>query len=183
MFTVFLDGKFGRRATGLGYNEFVDTFEKICQEHVEDKRARAFAFIFYNMRDGAIRYALKSARGFEVLNTQTGNDMTLFYLHSDAINGHAETFNQQFMQALNISEQITPPCIVFFRVNGGEIADISFKTIDDETKDAHLIVEELRRNIASYIQGMNSEGDYSALTKAPGWLSAIGFTQFLRLFH
>lgn len=184
MYTIFLDGKGrgGSRATGLGYGEFVETFEDICREHVRDKRARAFAFIFYDMINGPVRSALKSARGFEILNEETDKDMTLFYLHSGAVDAYAGAFNQQFMQALNVADQVTSPCIVFFRVTGEEIDDISFRHIDDQTDDEHLIVEALRRDIADYIDEMNAEGDLSPLTKVAGWLSKIAFTQALRHF-
>ncbi|WP_392587915.1 hypothetical protein [Serratia ureilytica] len=180
MYTIFLDGKPGTRATGMGDSEFVDAFEDICKGHVQEKRARAFAFIFYNMNDGVIRNALKSARGFEILNAQTAHDLTLFYLHSNAIDSYAENFNQKFMETLNISEQAAPPCIVFFRVNEEEIVDIAFESIDDETTDEHLIVEELRRNIAKYIDGMNAEGNYTAITSVYGWIAKTAFTQGLR---
>ncbi|WP_458038959.1 hypothetical protein [Pantoea ananatis] len=86
MFTVFLDSKVkGERATGMGYSEFVRTFDAICKEHMREKRAKAFAFIFYDMEHGPVRRALKSARGFEILNAETGKDMTLFYLHAAAV--------------------------------------------------------------------------------------------------
>ncbi len=182
MYTIFLDGKQGARATGMGYSEFVDGFEEICKQHIDDKRARAFAFIFYNMIDGTIRSALKSARGFEILNKQSGNDITLFYLHSHSPNNlnYCDKFNQEFMRTLNISEQVTPPCIVFFRINAKEITDINFSQIDGETEDEHLIVEELRRNIKNYIDQLNKEGDISALSSMGGWISKIAFMQALR---
>ena len=176
MYTIFLDGKGkGVRATGLGYSEFVEAFEDICRKHVRDKRARAFAFIFYDMTNGPIRQALKSARGFEILNVETGKIMTLFYLHAAADKSYISTFNQHFMQALNVENQVTPPCIVFFRVTEDEIGDISFRYIDDQMEDEHLIVEALRRDIAAYAAGINAEGDLSPLTKAVGWLSKTAF--------
>lgn len=180
MFTIYLDGKGGARATGLGYSDFVEAFEQICQEHVRDRRARAFAFVFYDMLDGPVRRALKSARGFEILNAETGKDMTLFYLHAAAAESHAGAFNHRFMQALNVEDQVTAPCIVFFRVTGDEINDISFRHIDEQTEEEHLIIEALRRDIAEYTAGMNAEGDVSALTKAAGWLSKTAFTLGLR---
>lgn len=181
MYTIFLDGKNrGSRATGLGYHEFVEAFESICREHSRDKRARAFAFIFYDMTNGPVRQALKSARGFEILNMETGKDMTLFYLHAVADEPYINTFNQYFMQLLNIETQITPPCIVFFRVTEDEIGDISFRYIDDQTEEEHLIVEALRRDIAEYTTGINAEGDLSPLTKAVGWLSKTAFSLGLK---
>lgn len=181
MYTIFLDGKGnGARATGLGYSQFVETFDTICQEHVREKRARAFAFIFYDMNHGPVRSALKSARGFEILNTETGKDVTLFYLHAGATELHANTFNLRFMRALGVAEQIALPCIVFFRVIADEIGDISFRCIDDQVDDEHLIIEAMRRDIAEYTTSINSEGDISPLTKVAGWLSKTAFTLVLK---
>lgn len=39
----------------MGYHSFVDEFERICREHIREGRARAFAFIFYNMTHGLVR--------------------------------------------------------------------------------------------------------------------------------
>ena len=181
MYTIFLDGKGnGARATGLGYNQFLETFDAICQEHVRESRAQAFAFVFYDMNHGPIRSALKSSRGFEILNAETGNEITLFYLHAAATKLHADTFNLHFMRALGIAEQITLPGIVFFRVNADQIDDISFNCIDDQVEDEHLIIEAMRRDIAKYITIMNSEGDISALTKVAGWFSKTAFILALK---
>lgn len=181
MYTIFLDGKGkGVRATGLGYSQFVETFDTICQEHVRDKRARAFAFVFYDMNHGHVRSALKSARGFEILNAEAGKDITLFYLHAAATELHANTFNLHFMQALGVADQIALPCIVFFRVNGDEIGDINFRCIDDQADDRHLIVEAMRRDIAEYTTSINVEGDVTPLTKVAGWLSKTAFNLALK---
>ncbi|WP_224652782.1 hypothetical protein [Pectobacterium versatile] len=181
MYTIFVDGKGnGARATGLGYSQFVETFDAICQEHVRGKRAKAFAFIFYDINHGSVRSALKSARGFEILNAETGKDITLFYLHAAATELHANTFNLHFMQALGVADQISLPCIVFFRVTGDEIGDINFRCIDDQVDDEHLIVEALRRDIAEYTASINAEGDLSPLTKVAGWLSKTAFTLALK---
>ena len=70
MYTVFLQG--ADRGIGMGYEHFVAEFENICEDHIRNGRARAFAFIFYDMTNGPIRAALKSERGFEILNALTG---------------------------------------------------------------------------------------------------------------
>ncbi|MFB4355949.1 hypothetical protein RBJ15_09815 [Pantoea sp. BS_4] len=183
MFTVFLDSKVkGARATGMGYSEFVRTFDTICKEHMREKRAKAFAFIFYDMKHGPVRRALKSARGFEILNAETGKDMTLFYLHAAAVEPNAKAFNEHFIKALGVEEQITMPCIAFFSVTDDKIDDINFRCIDDQVDEGHLIVEALRRDIEEYIESMKTQGDYSALTSVAGWLSVQGFLAALKHF-
>ncbi len=162
MFTVFLQG--ANRGIGLGYHSFVDEFERICREHIREGRARAFAFIFYNMTHGLVRRALKSTNGFQVLNSASGKDLTVFYLHSGAVDGLSDNFNEKFLRILRVDEQITPPCIVFFRVNGENIEDLDFRAIDDEVGDSHLIVEELRRYISEYIDRINEQGNLSGIS-------------------
>lgn len=102
--------------------------------------------------------------------------MTLFYLHSGAILPYSDAFNQKFLKALNVDQQIAPPCIVFFRVNGKNIEDINFHNIDAETQEPHLIIEELRRYVAGYIDEMNAQGDLSGLT----WIAKGGLFSLLK---
>ncbi|MGC0808293.1 hypothetical protein WKG86_10250 [Pantoea agglomerans] len=183
MYTVYLDAKDkGARATGMGYSDFIKTFDTICQEHMKDKRAKAFAFIFYDMKHGPVRSALKTARGFEILNAETGKDITLFYLHAAAAESHAGAFNKRFMEALGVEEQIDMPCIVFFRVTDDKIDDINFRSIDKQVDEEYLIVEALRRDIAEYTEDMNSQGNFSALTGVIGWFSVQAFQLALKHF-
>src|SRR3990167_10581296 len=62
------------RGIGMGYMEFIKRFEAICQDHLHEGRARAFAFIFYDMTNGVIRQALSQAQGFRLLHEKTGKD-------------------------------------------------------------------------------------------------------------
>ncbi|WP_458038958.1 hypothetical protein [Pantoea ananatis] len=74
------------------------------------------------------------------------------------------------------------PCIAFFRVTDDKIDDINFRCIDFQVDEAHLIVEALRRDIAEYIEGMKTQGDYSALTSVAGWISVQAFLATLKHF-
>src|SRR3546814_13173971 len=78
----------GHRGVGMGYEEFLDTFHSICAEHLEQGRARTFAFVFYDMSHHTIRNALKDADGFNRLHDRTAKDVTLFYLHAEAVSLH-----------------------------------------------------------------------------------------------
>jgi len=175
LFTVFLQG--ADRGIGMGYEHFVAEFESICENHVRNGRARAFAFIFYDMTHGPVRNALKSAHGFDILNTTSGKDLTLFYLHSEGLDSYAKKFNRQFLQALGVDRQVSPPCIVFFRANGERIEDIDCHHIDAETQEPHLVVEELRRYVMGYIDGMNEQGNFAGLT----WIAKGALLSFLKL--
>jgi hypothetical protein len=174
MFTVFLQG--ADRGVGMGYEEFVSEFEHICEVHVREKKARAFAFVLYDMTHGSVRKALKSERGYQILNEASGKDLTLFYLHSEATRNRAKQFNDKFLEALNVNEQIAPPCIVFFRISGKNIEDVALNSIDAETEDLYLLVEEMRRHIVSYVEGINEQGNLSGLT----WIASGGLVGLLR---
>src|SRR3546814_14406417 len=67
------------------------------------------------MSHHTIRNALKDADGFNRLHDRTAKDVTLFYLHAEAVSLHWEDFNRRFMELLGIEEQAEIPCMVFFR--------------------------------------------------------------------
>jgi hypothetical protein len=160
----------GPRGIGMGYKDFIAAFQAICQEHLMDGRARAFAFIFYDMTNGVVRRALSQAHGFRLLHEKTGKDITLFYLHDRAVEAHWRNFNKTFMTALGVEEQAVPPCMVFFRVHGEQIEDVSIYTIDDQTQDPVLIVAELEQYVDDAIKRINAEGNLSGIS---GWGKAI----------
>ncbi len=132
---------------------------------MREKRARAFAFIFYNMSDGPVRKALK-ADGFKVLNAASGKDVTIYYLHEGA-EFQMNQFNRQFLRVLNIREQASPPCMAFFRVSGESIEDVDIKTIEPSLLDSHIIVQQMEQHIRDYIKALNSEGDLTGITPVP----------------
>ena len=110
------------------------------------------------------------------MNEASGKDMTIFYLRDDFANELAAAFNRRFRSALQIHDQIQPPCIVFFRVDGEEISDISFHMIDGRTDQPHLIVEYLRQLVSKTIAGWSRQGDISALNPIPilGFVASMG---------
>lgn len=154
----------GPRGIGMGYGHFIDEFAMICQEHLREGRARAFAFVFYDMTNGVVRRALSEAHGFRILHEKTGRDITLFYLHDRAVEAHWRSFNKEFMAALGIQDQAEAPCMVFFRVHGEHIEDVSIYRIDEQTQDPVLVAAELEQYVDDAINRMNAEGDFSALT-------------------
>jgi len=164
----------GDRGIGMGYEEFVKRFEAICQEHLRDGRAKAFAFVFYDMTNGVVRKALREADGFRLLHDKTGRDITLFYLHDLALDAHWRKFNKTFMETLGVDDQAEPPCMVFFRVHKDNIEDVSIYRIDEKTADPVLIVAELEQYVGDAIKRTNAEGDVSALSALGKLIAPIG---------
>ncbi len=154
----------GNRGIGMGYEQFVDTFQDVCLEHQQDGRARVFAFVFYDMSHGVVRDALYQAQGFQRLHEKTGQDVTLFYLHDGAVDAHWRNFNLEFMAALGVEGQATTPSIVFFRVENGDIEVLSIYAIDGDSTDPVLIVAELEQYVGDAVKILNAEGNVSALT-------------------
>jgi hypothetical protein len=156
----------GERAIGYSHKDFVNEFQEICESHLAAGRARSFAMIFYSMRDGRVWEALNGADGFRILNQESGEDMTVFYLEASGLSSLAASFNSSFMSQLGVEDQVHPPCIVFFRVSDGEVEDVSFDSVDDRMPP-YMIIEQLRRRIRSTIEALSREGDLSALNPAP----------------
>jgi hypothetical protein len=164
----------GDRGIGMGYDAFINRFEAICHEHLHEGRARAFAFVFYDMTNAVVRRALSNAQGFRRLHEKTGKDITLFYLHARAIKAHGPSFNKRFMKALGVEDQAVPPCMVSFRVHGKEIEDLSIYRIDEQTTDPVLVVAELEQYASDVIRCLNAEGNVSALSALGNLIVPIG---------
>lgn len=153
----------GDRGIGMGYGEFLETFQSILLAHLEQGRARIFAFIFYDLSHDIVREALKQAHGFNRLHDRTAKDVTLFYLHSEAVGSYGEGFNQRFMKLLGIEEQAEIPCMAFFRVFGDTIEAGAVSHIDVRSADPVLVIAELERYVGEAIDTLNSEGNMSGL--------------------
>lgn len=149
---------------GFGYDEFEKNFYEICEQQTLKGCAKAFAFVFYDMCNSTISAALNEGEGFNRLNEASGKKITIFYLHADSTAKRSEDFNSRFMKAVGVNRQISPPCVVFFRVSGVNIEDVSIHRLDGRTRQTHMVVEQLRRLIVENIEEREREGDLSALT-------------------
>lgn len=148
----------------MGYQEFVNEFIDICEQHVQNGRARAFAFIFYDSKQNTLYDALNSAGGFKSLNDASGTHLTIFYLNTEENKAVSRKFNKRFRKALNIQDIAHPPCIVFFRIHAGNLEDIEPHSINAEQKP-HFVVTQLESTIRDYISRLNQQGDFSALPR------------------
>lgn len=136
---------------GIGHvlSSFLERFNNICAAHLAAGRARAFAFIFYDFTDEAIRRILKSQGVFAQLDRLSGKDLSVFYLHAGTKRA-IETFNQKFLVALGVEEQATLPCVVFFRFENSQIKDIEIVQL--ESADLIHGFSELYQAIDTYIK-------------------------------
>ena len=106
---------------GHGLDSFLNRFDFICAEHRKEGRAKAFAFIFYDFTDKAIRHILKNQGVFAKLDRLSGKELSVFYLHTGT--RHAiETFNINFLAALGVEDRASLPCVVFFRYENRNVS-------------------------------------------------------------
>lgn len=135
---------------GIGHSldSFQERFDQICRAHVEDGRAKAFAFVFYDFTDRDIRHILKNQGVFAQLDRLSGREISLFYLHADGRNA-IEQFNEHFMPLLDIENQATLPCVVFFRVDREKLNDV--EVVQLESADQIHGFHELYGVVESYL--------------------------------
>lgn len=151
---------------GHGLESFLNRFGRICSEHREDERAKAFAFIFYDFTDEAIRDILKNQGVFAQLDRLSGRELSVFYLHTGT--RHAiETFNINFLAALGVENQVSLPCVVFFRYEDDLIKDVDIAQL--ESADLIHGFKELYQAISAYIQRQPEQSKHS---KAIVWLKS-----------
>lgn len=169
----------GEHGIGLGYDEFKDRFQEICEQHLDEKRAKAFAFVFCDFGRSVTASVLHSERGFNALNDLSGSEMTVFYLHLRAREIATESFNAHFLHVLGVREQVPPPCVVCFRVCDKGVEDVAFRPIDERTGDPVLVLEQIKRHLQSYLKEMGKQGDLSALPRPASLLSVASLLKFV----
>ena len=64
--------------------------------------------------------------------------------------------------------------MVFFRVHGEDIEDVSIYRIDEQTTDPVLVVAELELYVGDAIRRLNAEGNVSALSALGNLIAPIG---------
>lgn len=118
------------RGIGLGFDSFLRRFEEICQEHLDLGRAHAFAFIFYDFQDQALRRIINDHGVFAQLDRLSGENLSVFYLHAGTRRS-VEKFNKVFLSILSVEDEAQLPCVVFFRYKENEIRDVAIAQLDN----------------------------------------------------
>ena len=156
---------------GIGYSleTFLKRFNEICQEHLQSKRAIAFAFIFYDFDNRHFRKILKNQGVFAQLDRLAGKQLSIFYLHTKNAQT-AEDFNKIFLLKLGISDPLHLPSVVFFKVNNGKATDIllaelnsansihGFKELSDVIEDYINSKSQKNRNTIRFVNCLRSIG-------------------------
>ncbi|SKB64028.1 hypothetical protein [Daejeonella lutea] len=122
MYPIFEEGK----GEGLGHSErdFYKRFIAICQEHLDNGRAKSFAIILYDIHHTAIQEIYRTPGSFAQLHLKSGNDITIFFLDSQN-RRLLKKFNTAFLHAFDIKNKHSLPFILFFKIVEGDVSDIA----------------------------------------------------------
>jgi hypothetical protein len=145
-----------KEGIGHSFGTFIRRFQEICQQHVNEKRAHAFAFIFYDFSDKTIRKILKSQGGFTNLDRLSGRNLSIFYLHSDneALNKH---FNATFKHVFEIKESVELPFVLFLKFDGEINIIKDLKIVELEQENPIFAFNELYVTIEDYITQLENQ--------------------------
>jgi hypothetical protein len=134
---------------GETVDEFALHFARTCREHLAAGRAKEFAFIFWNFRDGITEHIVLNDDMNRELHIVSGDQMTIFFLRS----GHeptAEHFNEMFMGRLGLDPDQELPCAVFFSMQGATARQIEVVAFKEDWVDGYV---QLRRAIDRRLRG------------------------------
>jgi hypothetical protein len=146
MIPVFEQGK--GEGIGHSYHHFLNHFLNICNDHIENDRAKSFAFILYNFYDDHIRTILKKQGVFAELDRLSGNELSIFYLNSDE-QDLIESFNTIFLGAFEVEDKLKKPFVLFFKIYGNEVEDVVI--VELEQSDLTFAFKELYDIIQKYL--------------------------------
>jgi len=157
---------------GIGHSadSFLERFQEIAVDHIESGRAKALAFVFYDFRDREFKKVLKNQGVFAQLDRLSGNELSVFYLHSGS-DRLLKNFNETLMSALGVDKQAKTPCVVFCRVSSDGFTDISVARLDS----ADLIhgFHELYGVINAYISGDKDQPEPKYISWVKGSLKFV----------
>ena len=128
MIPIFEQGS--GRGIGHSVETFLERFQEIAISHMDDRRAKSLAFVFYDYRDTEFKQILQDLGVFAQLDRLSGRNLSVFYLHS----GSDETlraFNSTLMEALGVAEIAVTPCVVFCKATPEGFKDISVARLDN----------------------------------------------------
>lgn len=138
---------------GHSFDTFLRRFIEICEEHLENTRAKSFAFILYDFHDNSIKQVLRNQGGFARLDRLSGRDLSVFYIHSDN-KKLIKAFNDIFLGAFEIENKSKLPFVLFFNVADREVTNVEI--VELEQSNILFAFEELYSNIDNYIERMKN---------------------------
>lgn len=146
-----------------GMNRAED-FINLCSSHLEQGKARGFAFLFDCPKTRILRKAKVSTslRAFDEIYRASGSLITTFYIkgftESDGITNHQDQLLKLF-DAIELDPQIRPPFILFFKLseNRRNFIDVEILKLDSDSRDQCCLLLDIIRGIEMYSQKLSGE--------------------------
>ena len=151
MVPIFEQGQ----GNGIGhpFETFLRRFIEICEEHLENGRAKSFALILYDFQDDSTKKVLRNQGGFARLDRLSGRDLSVFYIHSDN-KKMIRAFNDIFLGAFEIENKSKLPFVLFFNVVDREVTNLEI--VELEQSNILFAFEELYTIIENYVERMKN---------------------------
>jgi hypothetical protein len=153
MVPIFEQGK--GNGIGHSFETMIKRFIDLCNDHLKNGRARAFAFLLYDFDDKQIQNILKNNGGFTQLDRLSGKDLSIFYLHSSN-KALIKQFNNVLLSAFEIDmEKTNFPLMLFFKIADNEVKDLEI--VELEQSNLMFAFKELYDTIQNYIARINDK--------------------------
>ena len=138
---------------GHSFETFLRRFIEICEEHLENGRAKSCALILYDFQDDSTKKVLRNQGGFARLDRLSGRDLSVFYIHSGN-KKMIRAFNDIFLGAFEIENKSKLPFVLFFNVVDREVTNLEI--VELEQSNILFAFEELYTIIENYIERMKN---------------------------
>lgn len=167
---------------GYEFNSFQAKMIQICNQHRDEKRALAFAFILYDFENPQMWKILDDTQYWYALNKITGEYLTVFSLHPD---NEGQKLNRIFSSGLHficelfpVSTTLNPskgtdelirkyfgedikinyPAILFFQVDNNTVIDSLLVDLKEEMIElAYLELKEYLKSSVDALKKITSE--------------------------
>jgi hypothetical protein len=152
------------RGVGYDFNQLMERFVQICNEHKETGRAKAFAVILYAVESEELAQLLDDRDAFTRLDRLSGKDLTVFYLDCQS-RSILDQFNDTFARLFDVPHDTRLPYVVFFSLENDDAVAISIRELTDLKPE--FVYHELYSVIASYISSSTDFKQGSVEKKEP----------------
>jgi hypothetical protein len=130
MQAIYLNEKSG--GSGDSVEQFQKEFLLICNEHQNDGRALAFAFILYDFEHPQIAKILRDEDYWGALNAISGSYLTVFSFRQQNPNATFDNSRKFISDRFKVELPESNPSILFFQVVGDQIYESFVVDIESE---------------------------------------------------
>lgn len=179
MFTIYQNTK----KEGLDLETFEQRMITICNQHRDDKKALAFAFILYDFENPNIRKVLNDNDYWEALNQISGNYLSVFslnYKEKEIPTSYDKTnfnglqmltsiptrynpsigTNQLIKKYFGDIDSINYPAILFFQIDNNSVIDsILLDLNEQQIESSYLELKEVIKAAVNALKNITLENE------------------------